>query len=68
MNKVQCRPFVNGDVIRLVTLDHVMGFILGSVPYIALDSSGRGKLFDDNSAHFAGFRVPSNVVAYFESC
>jgi hypothetical protein len=60
------RTFVNSNVIGLIAFNHVLWFIFGSVPDIALESNLGSEFPDDHATDLSGFRIPSNVITHFE--
>lgn len=59
---LQSRSLVNGDMIRCVTLDDVLRFVLRSMVHIAFDAYVGHDFLDDDATNSAGFGVPFNVV------
>ena len=53
-------------MVRLITLDGVLGLIRGSVMGISLYYCVRGDFPDDRSTHHPRLGIPSNVVADLE--
>lgn len=57
---------MNGDVVGLVALDEVLGFVFGGVVGIAFESHVGNNLLYNNTTNSPCFGVPFNVVTAFE--
>jgi hypothetical protein len=66
LQKSECRPFVDGDVVRLIALDEVLRFVFCSVVDIPFESHVGNNFLRDDAPNPARFRVPFNMVAAFE--
>lgn len=57
---------MNGDVVRLIDLDEILGVFFRGVVNIALEPKVANNFLRDNAPNSACFRVPFDMVAAFE--
>jgi hypothetical protein len=65
-DQCESRTFVHSQVVRLIALDQILRFLLGSVHRIVLELDLGGMLFLDRPSNSACFRIPFNVISHFE--
>jgi hypothetical protein len=66
VNSLQCLPFVNRNVIRLIALDQVLRLVLGGVVDVASKLHIRKDSSDHRSPHSTCLGVPFDVITAFE--
>ena len=66
---LECRPFVDRNMVGLIALDDVLRLLFGSMPLVATEGDLRGHFLLDRSSDQPRFRIPLNVIATSEvSC
>jgi hypothetical protein len=60
---MQGSAFVHGDVIRFIAFNFILRFFFTRMNRIALESHVRRNDPKDPSAHWAGFGIPTHMVA-----
>jgi len=61
------RAFVHRYVIRLVALNFVLRIIFACVNFVALELNLGGNHPYDRAADVTGLRIPTDVIAHFET-
>lgn len=64
--KCECRRLVQGDVVRLIALDLVLGIFRARVVRIPFVVDVLDMHFEDCSANATSFRVPGHMIANSE--
>lgn len=57
---------MNGDVIRLIALDEILGLFFVGMMGVALEFNVGNHFLHDRPSNSTSFRVPLDVIATFE--
>jgi hypothetical protein len=59
---------MHGDMVSFIAFDFILRLIRAGVMSISFVLRVLCMNFDNSAADVSGFRIPGNVIAYFEMC